>query len=153
TVPAADAADWSGMCSHGPLTTTVSDAALMLSVLAENPTLAHIPEPGSLRVAISAQPPTRGGRVPGEFIAAVVRTGELLAAAGHRVCEATPRYGQIAPAVFTRWLAGPRNPASVPNWRQLERRTRTHLRAGRFVRQTGLVGQRARRAWIARAQQ
>ena len=151
TVRTSDCWDWSGMHTHGPLATTVSDAALLLSVLAERPELAQISAPARLRIATSAQLPTGRRRIPEEFTAAVTGTAELLNGAGHHVVEATPHYGTIAPAVLTRWLAGPGHPADGFNWQQLQPRTRRHLWAGSVVRGMGLVRHRAKRDWIARA--
>ena len=152
TVRASDTSDWSGMYTHGPLATTVSDAAVLLSVLAERPELAQVSAPGALRIATSVQLPTGRGRIPEEFTAAVTRTADLLRKAGHHVAEASPHYGIISGALLTRWLAGPFQPASRVNWQQLEPRTRKHLRAAKVVRRTGLVRQRAKRDWIARAE-
>jgi amidase len=152
TVNAYDSVNWSGLYTHGPLARTVSDAALMLSVLAEQPDLARISPPGALRIATSVRLPTIGRRIPQEYAAAVARAAQLLGSANHRLAEATPNYGNLAPALLSRWLAGPGAPADGLNWRQLERRTRTHLRAGQVVRRAGLVSERARRTWIARAE-
>jgi amidase len=152
TVKASDSSDWSGTYTHGPLATTVSDAAVLLSVLAERPDLARIPPPTVLRIATSVHLPSGGQRIPEEFAAAVARTAALLRAAGHHVTEATPHYGTLFPALLTRWLAGPGEPARRFTWQQLQPRTRRHLRAGHVVRRTGLVRQRAKHDWIARAQ-
>ncbi|MDT5356221.1 MAG: amidase [Mycobacterium sp.] len=153
TVKASDSSDWSGMYTHGPLATTVSDAAVLLSVLAERPELAQISAPGVLRIATSVQLPADRRRIPEEFTAAVARTAGLLRAAGHRVTEATPHYGTLFPALLTRWLAGPGHPADGFTWPQLlEPRTRRHLRAGHVVRHTGLIRQHPKQAWIARAE-
>lgn len=151
TVPAADSSHWSGMYTHGPLATTVSDAALLLSVLARRTDLSSIRDPGRLRVAVSTQSPT-GGRLPMQFTAAVERSAESLATAGHRVEAATPRYGQLVPAMLVRWLAGPQPPMERAARRGLEARTRTHLWWSAIVRRLGLVRQGTRRAWIARAE-
>jgi amidase len=153
TVPAGDSADWSGMYTHGPLATTVSDAALLLSVLAQRPELAEIPDPGRLRIAISSEPPGGGASIAPEFNFAVMRTAELLAAAGHSVGLATPHYGCIGPAIATRWLAGPTRPPDKALWGQLEGRTRTHMRASNLVRSARAIRLRPQRAWIARAEQ
>ena len=152
TVKASDCSDWSGMYTHGPLAATVSDAAVLLSVLAKRPELAQISTPEILRIATSVQPPNGRGRIPEEFAAAVAGTAELLSAAGHHVTEATPHYGNIVPALLTRWLAGPGEPAKGVNWHELQAQTRTHLRAGSVVRRMGLVRQRAKRDWIPRAE-
>jgi amidase len=152
TVPAADSSDWSGMYTHGPVATTVSDAALLLSVLAERPELAQISPSGKLRIATSVQRPNGTGRIPQEFATAVAHTAHLLSEAGHYVTDATPNYGQFGHALLARWLAGPGKPANRFDWTQLEPRTRIHLRAGHVVRSAGLVRQRAKRSWIARAE-
>jgi amidase len=152
TVRASDSVNWSGLYTHGPLARTVSDAALMLSVLAERPNLARISSPAPLRIATSVRLPTIGRRIPQEYAAAVTRTAQLLGSANHRVAEATPSYGNLAPALLSRWLCGPGAPAEGLNWPQLERRTRTHLRLGQMVRRAGLVNDQARRTWIARAE-
>ena len=152
TVKASDSSDWSGMYTHGPLATTVSDAAVLLSVLAERPDLAHIPRPEALRIATSVHLPSGGRRIPEEFAAAVARTADLLRAAGHHVTEATPHYGTLFPALLTRWLTGPGHPADGFTWPLLQPRTRRHLRAGHVVRHTGLIREHAKQAWIARAE-
>jgi amidase len=153
TVPASDARRWSGLYTHGAMATTVSDAALLLSVLAQQPTLAQVHDPALLRVATSVKLPTGGGRIPKEFVAAVTKTGQLLAGAGHRVEEADPRYGNIGPPLLTRWLAGPGEPDSGLDRRHIEPRTLRHLRAAAMVRTLGLVRDGARQKWIARTQQ
>jgi amidase len=152
TVGTSDYSDWSGMYAHGPLATTVADAAVLLSVLAQRPDLAEISAPATLRIATSVQLPSGRGRIPDEFGAAVPRTAELLSRAGHHVVEATPHYGNIVPALLTRWLAGPGEPADRFNWKRLQPRTRKHLRAGSVVRRAGLISQRAKRDWIGRAE-
>jgi amidase len=152
TVNASDSVDWSGLYTHGPIAKTVSDAALMLSVLAERPELARISSPGALRIATSVRLPTVGRTISQEYAAVVARAAQLLGWVSHRVAEATPSYGNLAPALLSRWLAGPGASADGLNWRRLERRTRTHLRAGQVVRRARLVSERARRNWITRAQ-
>ncbi|MEB3961452.1 amidase family protein [Streptomyces kunmingensis] len=152
TVPSADSSHWSGMYSHGPLATTVSDAALLLSVLADRPELARIAEPGALRVATSVQLPGGLGKVPQEFTEAVGRTAKLLEGAGHSVTDATPKYGRLSSALLTRWLAGPGEPAEAFDRKLLQPRTRRHLRAGALLRRLRLGGEGPKRAWIARAE-
>ena len=148
TVRARDSRDWSATYTHGSLAATVSDVALLLSVLAERPELRAIAEPTALRIAVSMASLTRK-TVPAEFITAVVQAAQSLTEAGHRVQPATPNYGNIAPAIFTRWLAGPRQPFGNS---VLEPRTRTHLRFGRLVRPMHIVSEGSERAWVARAQ-
>jgi amidase len=64
TVRASDSTLWSGMYTHGPLATTVSDAALLLSVLAERPQLAQVAPPPPLRIATTVQLPNGRARSP-----------------------------------------------------------------------------------------
>jgi amidase len=153
TVPALDAWQWSGLYTHGPIATTVSDAALLLSVLAQRPALARVHDPAVLRIAVSVKSPTGAGPVPKAFTTTVIETGHLLAGAGHRVEEARPRYGNIGPALFARWLAGPGQTDAATDWRHTELRTLRHLRAGSVVRGTGLIRNGARHRWVLRAQQ
>ena len=51
---------WFGLGENGPLTRTVTDAALLLSVMAGVPDLAKAPtrQPGRLRIAVAVRPPT-----------------------------------------------------------------------------------------------
>jgi amidase len=131
----------------------VSDAALLLSVLAQQPTMAQIRGAANLRIATSVKLPTGTGPIPKQFATAVTRTGQLLAAAGHRVEEAHPRYGNIGAALLAHWLASPGQTDVALDWRQLEQRTRRHLRAASMVRRMGLAHNEARRKWALRAQQ
>ncbi|BBX61356.1 amidase [Mycobacterium saskatchewanense] len=151
TVPASDSWQWSGLYTHGPLATTVADAALLLSVLARHPDLANIRQPAPLRIAVSTKLPTGVGPVPKAFTAAATRTAQLLASTGHRVDEAHPRYGTLAGALFTRWLAGPGETDPELDWRHIEVRTARHLAAAATVRRLGLVRNGGRRKWVARA--
>jgi amidase len=64
TVAAEDAWQWSGVYRHGPIATTVSDAALLLSVLAQRPQLAAIAPAGVMRIAVSVRPPGLAGPIP-----------------------------------------------------------------------------------------
>ncbi|ORW72426.1 amidase [Mycobacterium saskatchewanense] len=149
TVPATDRDQWSGLYTHGPLATTVSDAALMLSVLADKPELATVGAVGALRIALSLRPPGFALPIPKEYRAAAVRTGDLLRESGHRVVQHSPRYGNIAPAMLARWLAGPGPGAPAPA--RPEPRTRRHLQAAALVRSAGLIRARPQRKWITRA--
>ncbi|WP_425388246.1 amidase [Amycolatopsis taiwanensis] len=147
-------ADWYGMSMHGSLATTVADAALLLSVLAEEPSLAEIGEPGTLRVAVSTVVPLTRAPVPRPLRSAVDRVAAVLVGAGHRIEFATPRYGIEAPlGILGRWFAGVAEDADGLNESFLQRRTRTHLRIGRAVRAAGLIRPGTRRRWVARAEE
>lgn len=151
-VTTTDAHSWFGMSEHGPLATTVADAALMLSVLADRPGLAEVSNPGStLRIAVSTKAPL-GMPVQRPIREAVNAAVALLADRGHRVRQATPPYDvSMATAMSARWLAGPSEQAATLQRRKLQRRTRRHARIGSVVRRTGLVREQAAARWAERA--
>ncbi|REE98522.1 amidase [Thermomonospora umbrina] len=137
-VPAEIGADsWGGLSENGPMTTTVADAALALSVMADDPALASpAPPSGVLRVALSVKPPAPGITIQRELRAAVLHAGTALVGVGHDVRRDDPHYPLWAgTGVVGRWLAYPAADAepylSHPD---LESRTRKHARAGRAVR-------------------
>jgi amidase len=107
---------WFDMAENGVLTTAVADAALLLSVMADRPELAHTGDPGSVRVAVSTRPPLAGVRVDPQWAAATTETADLLRQLGHRVAAADPPYGQalgvrgIVPALA-------RAPIEALDWR------------------------------------
>lgn len=146
--------NWYGLSAHGSLATTVADAVLLLSVLADRPSLAEIGEPGTLRVAVSTAVPLTHAPVPRSLRSAVDRVAEVLATAGHRIEFATPRYGIEAPlGVLGRWFAGVAEDADALDESLLQRRTRTHIRIGRALRAAGLIKPGTRRRWVARAEE
>src|SRR5256885_121927 len=55
---------WFGMSVHGPLATTVADTALLLSVLADSPSLASVPSASSVRIGTSTTVPLLHTPVP-----------------------------------------------------------------------------------------
>jgi amidase len=140
---------WYGLAENGPLATTVEDAALMLSVLADRPDLRRPRPPDPLRIAVSTRSPIAGIHVDKEADAAVRRAARTLADAGHRVEEADPPKPplRLAIGVFAHWFGGAAEEAAALDIRRAERRTRTHVRLGDFARRHGLVRQRDREAW------
>jgi amidase len=124
--------DWGGMAENGPLTTTVADAALMLSVMAGR--TFEIVEPQRLRVAVSVSGTSPIVRVDHINAEPVRRTGALLATLGHTVRQADPAYpfssGMITVA---RWFTGPAAEADRNLDSGREKRTRRHLAAGRIM--------------------
>lgn len=83
---------WFGMSVHGPMATTVADTAVLLSVLADSPSLASVPSPSAVRIGMSTTVPLLHTPVPRELVAAVSTAAGLLASAGHEVSPAAPRY-------------------------------------------------------------
>src|SRR5437763_2828621 len=142
---------WFGLSEHGPLATTVADAALLMSVLAGRPALAEVKWPSKLRIGFSTQVPVTRTPLPKELGAAVDRARELLAAAGHETTEAAPAYSLNAAAgILARWFSAPVEDADRFGTARLQRRTRGHVRLGRFMQRAGLVRETTRDAWRSR---
>lgn len=125
---------WLGLSENGPIAATVADAALMLGVMAG--TVFGLDDPGPLRIAVSARPPSRGIAVAPDRVAAVRESGKLLGTLGHSVTAAEPPFpGWLAPVLSTYWFAAPAAEAG-PHVADMEARTRRHVRAGRMVLRT-----------------
>ena len=125
-----------GITVNGPLARTVADAALLLDAASGNhdgdlhrPPAVDVRravgrDPGRLRIALRLQAAVhRRARTAcdPEVRAAVVALAETLAALGHDVEEAEPRYGQIgltfvprATAGIAEWARAPRPRAARP---------------------------------------
>lgn len=124
--------DWGGMAENGPLTTTVADAALMLSAMAGR--TFEIGKPQRLRVAVSVKGTSPIVRVDHAYAESVRRTGALLATLGHTVQEADPAYPFSSGLItIARWFTGPATEAERGLDSERERRTRRHLTAGRIM--------------------
>jgi len=145
---------WFDMAENGPLTTTVADAGLLLSVLARQPSLARIGSPRHLRIAVSSMAPLAGARVERHWIAAACESGVLLREAGHTVVAADPPYGQrIAGSGIARWTAGTELDARLLVDRsKMTTPTRRHASLGRFVLRAGFPRESGRRMWQRRAE-
>ena len=128
--------DWYGMSENGPIATTVEDAALLLSVMADRPELAEVREPeGPLRIAVSIQAPLPGVTVDREHAKAVIRTAKLLEAAGHQIEPAELAVPTSAVwHTLKRWYAGAHDDAELLPQADLERRTRVHAALGARVK-------------------
>jgi amidase len=147
---------WFGMAENGPLATTVGDAALVLSVLADRPELGDVGVPSSpLRVAWSVRSPVVGGRVDAAYADAARRTGQALARAGHDVRESDPPYRtSTGLAALARWFAGTELDAQLLADRsRMERRTARHAALGRAVLRAGYPKEHGRSAWRRAAEQ
>jgi amidase len=100
---------WFDMAENGPLSTTVADSALLLSVLAGNPELAKVTldERPTLRIGVSVKAPITGLPVDRNFTEVTRGIADLLATAGHRVTAREFRYPiKAGPAAMARWFAG-----------------------------------------------
>ncbi|NKQ56645.1 amidase [Amycolatopsis sp. K13G38] len=144
---------WYGMSAHGSLATTVTDAALMLSVLAGKPELAEVGQERPLRVAVSSDLPLTHAPVPKPLTAAVDHVADVLARLGHQVERATPQYGTAATlGILGRWFAGPAEQAEDLERARLQRRTRAHVRLGKALRTARLIRPGTKTRWLARAE-
>jgi amidase len=144
--------DWFGLTEHGVLATTVADAALMLSVLADDPALARVVEPeDGLRIAVSMTPPVMGVPVDAEVVRATFAVAASLRAAGDRVERASWRYPlTVGPAISARWFAAAAEElADLGPDHQPERRTSRHAALGRVTRRAVLTSHAT--AWRERA--
>jgi len=131
---------WGGMSQNGPLATTVSDAALLLSVMSNRPELANLSEPGKpLRIAVAAGEPSPLVKLDPEWRRAVEQTAEALRAAGHIVSEAKFPYDPNPLPLLARWFAGTEADARELDKSLLNRSTRTHVRLGKLSRRIGLL--------------
>jgi amidase len=131
---------WGGMSQNGPLATTVEDAALLLSAMANRPELANPVEPQRpLRIAIAAGEPSPLVKLDPEWRRGLEETAEALRAAGHTVTETTFPYDPNPLPLLARWFAGTAADARGLDASLLTRRTRTHARLGRFANRVGLL--------------
>ncbi|QDQ14974.1 amidase [Streptomyces spectabilis] len=139
---------FNGITVNGPLARTVTDAALLLDAASGNhrddphqPSViraadAATREPGRLRVALSLRTPFTATpkRLHPLVRAKVVDLADRLAALGHDVEEADPRYGQIGLAFVPRATAGVADwVREVPDPALLDPRTKEAARLGRLL--------------------
>jgi amidase len=132
---------WFGMAENGAIAGTVTDAALMLAVLAYRADLrAPVPPGQPLRIAVSTRSPLRGTRVDREFRDGATLVASRFAKEGHHVEAADPPYTmRIAMPVLARWFAGAALDAHALDPAQLQKRTRTHTRLGRLALRTRMI--------------
>ncbi|WP_084530914.1 amidase [Nocardia miyunensis] len=131
---------WGGMTENGVLATTVADAALTLSVLADQPALADLEPPTGLRVALAVGSPSRLIRVDEQWVRAAADAALTARSAGHTVQEVQLPYSGAALALALRWVGNAaREAAATAHPERLQRRTRTHASVGRAVLRAGLI--------------
>ena len=145
---------WFDMAENGPLTTTVADAALVLSVMSDRPRLAHPIVPERLRVAVSTAVPLVGAPLAASWAAVTHVIAEVLHGEGHTVQPADPPYGQVLGlSEIVRWTAGTELDARLTRDRdKLAVRTARHAAAGRLALRAGLPREGGRRRWLHRAE-
>lgn len=145
---------WFDMSENGPLATTVADAALVLSVMAAQPDLAALREPGPLRIALSTKVPMPLTPLHKDWRGAPDTAGDLLRSAGHTVVGADPQYGQtLSTSEMARWTAGTELDAQwLQDRSRMEKRTRRHAALGRTFLKLGFPRERGRASWTTRAE-
>jgi len=140
------------LSEHGALATSVEDAALMLSVIAERPDLAivnrHV---HGLRLGVTVNPPLRAVRVDSEVMRVTFEVANALRTAGARVRLRHLHYPPPAEwAGLVRWFA-----LAVPTFEsawdpaRLQPRTTKQARIGRLIQ--GFVGGNDAEDWRQRA--
>ncbi|MGW3646096.1 amidase [Streptomyces sp. NPDC000878] len=123
--------DWFGMSENGPLATTVEDARLMLSILADTGFVRSDAHTGR-KVALSVRSPITGVTISRPYVSAAREAAALLDGAGHQVRPADPPYPlSIGVTSFTHWTAGTARDAEGFDKSGLTRRTRVHAAIGR----------------------
>ncbi|MDI3403920.1 amidase [Streptomyces cavernicola] len=150
TVPRELGGGWFGMSENGPLATTVEDARLMLSVLADAPSADAEPTAGPtagpasrpsagpaaetapLRIAVSAaRSPQPGVPVTHAYATAAREAGKVLAGLGHSVDAADPPYPMwLGATALAHWSAGTYVDTEGLDLGRLARRTRVHAALG-----------------------
>ena len=135
-VPMTPAGHWYGMSVAGFEARSVRDAALLISIGAEDESLgdASAPTQERLRVAVSAKPvlPTP---VHADVKRVIAETAGHLRSLGHDVSDADPPYPLLSPAV-ARYMAGQAQDVDelVERPERLQRRTKGFARLGRANR-------------------
>jgi len=135
-VPMTPAGHWYGMSVAGFEARSVRDAALLISIGAEDESLgdASAPTRERLRVAVSAKPvlPTP---VHADVKRVIAETAGHLRSLGHDVSDADPPYPLLSPAV-ARYMAGQAQDVDelVERPERLQRRTKGFARLGRANR-------------------
>jgi amidase len=135
--------DWNGMAANGPLATTVADAALALSVMADDPSLAEVVEPQRvLRVAASVKPPLAGLRSSEPAMRATFGVTALLRDAGHVIERQDPTYPLLVEVATTlRWFSSAADDAeTVADYARLQPRSQAHAAFGRLLRGVPVQG-------------
>jgi amidase len=139
---------WGGLAENGPLATTVRDAALGLSVMAQDPTLAELADPGTLRIGLSVRQAQVGMTIDPQFVAATRAVATTLGQLGHKVVDHTSRYPSwLGTAAVRTWYSLAWETAQPLDRARLDRRTRQMAAIGRVLESAHANGTRARERW------
>lgn len=131
-LPGGNSEHWYGLTAFGPLARNVTDAALLLDVLADSHSHRDpVAATSGRRIAISTRHPVFGVRPTHEIREALSSTATALAGAGHTVAHADPRYPMLPTQFTSRWLAGIAQDATRVDMALVEPRTAAMVRRGR----------------------
>lgn len=146
---------WFGLSENGPLATSVGDAALMLSVLAADPSYAEPREPAPLRIAVSTRTPAPGGWVAREWSGAARSVADLLGREGHDVREAGPAYPlSLIPTAMALWATiAAQGVDHLADPASIEARNRRHAALGRRLARRGHPKPESRDRWRVSAEE
>lgn len=139
---------WHGLAENGPLATTVTDAALGLSVMAADPGLAELGDPGRLRIGVSIRGAQAGFPVDARYVAAVEAYADTLTELGHQVTRHQTRYPSwLGTGLLSSWYTFANEDAAQLESGLLQRRTRRMSAAGRVLGAVHADGGWARARW------
>jgi len=139
---------WGGLSENGPLATTVRDAALGLSVMADDPDLAVLGDPGRLRVGVSVRAVQIGLPVDARYVAAVEAVAGTITELGHNVSRHKTAYPTwLGNGTVFSWYSFANDGAAELDRSRIQRRTRVMARAGRVLGALHADGVRSRDRW------
>jgi len=139
---------WAGLSENGPLATTVLDAALALSVMADDASLVLLGDPGRVRVGVSVRAAQLGFPIDARFVAATRTISAALTELGHEVTPHTRRYPTwLGTAALRSWYAFAYEGARPLDSARLDLRTRRMAAAGHALGALHADGARARAKW------
>lgn len=139
---------WDGLSENGPLATTVRDTALALSVMAANPGLATLGDPGTLRIGFSLRQAQAGLPIDPQFVAAAEAVAAAFAEIGHPVTPHTTAYPLwLGNGAVRSWFSFAAETSRQLDRARLDRRTRQMAAIGRALNTLRLDGAGSRAKW------
>ena len=139
---------WGGLSENGPLATTVQDAALGLSVLAGDPELATLGDPGTLRIGVSVRQGQVGLPIDPQFVAATKAVATAFSGLGHAVSGHSKGYPVwLGSGVLRSWYSFAWETAEPLDRTRIDRRTKQMAAIGRALGTIRADGAKARERW------
>ncbi|MBR7834743.1 amidase [Actinospica durhamensis] len=139
---------WDGLSDHGPLATTVQDAALCLSVMGADSSLATLDSPERLRVGLSLRQTQVGLPIDRRYTAATTAVSVVLESCGHTVSAHRGRYPSWqGTGALRSWFSFAWSGSRPLEHARLDKRTRRMAAVGRILEALHADGARARAKW------